>query len=201
MRKSITDIPPRPTPEEIAAYRELSERNIQHFNNRDWFEDPYLNELYYKFMGSLSPIRTFCQSFLALHSREFIYSVELDENRYIDGLKYRKKMDPRRTGPCTVLEMMCALADRMEVEQLQDPDYGDRTDYWFQCMFESLGLFQFDDENFNEVKVNRIIDRFLRREYNKTGKGGLFTFYKSVPGDPRNAEIWYQMNWWVSENY
>lgn len=201
MRIAKADIPPKPTEEEMAAHHELVEANIQHLKNKDWFEDPYLNDLYFRFMGSISPIRTFCRSFLALHSREFIYSVELDGNRYDDGLKFRRKMGERRAGPCTVLEMMCGLADRMEIEQMQDPDYGDRTDWWFQCMFESLGLFQFDDECYDDVKVNRIIDRFLRREYNKTGKGGLFTFYKPVPGDPRNAEIWYQMNWWVSENY
>ena len=206
MRKANVDR--QLTPEEIAErdrifarQHAIFERNEEHLKNRDWFTDPYLNDLYYYFMGCLSPARTFTKAFAALHSREFIFSIELDENRYLDGLKYRKTFDPRRSGPCTVLEMMCALADRMEVEQMQDPDYGDRTYYWFQCMFESLGLFQFDDEDYDEVKVQRIIDRFLRREYNKTGKGGLFTFHKPVPGDPRNAEIWYQMNWWVSENY
>ena len=179
----------------------IFEANVKKALARDWFEDPYLNEIYDRMMGPFSGPKIWTRVVEALHSREFTYIIPLDENRYKDGLSWRKKIDPHRSGPCTVLEMMCGLADRMEVEIMQDTRYGDRTATWFQEMLYSLGLYNFYDEVYDEHKVKMIIDKFLRREYTKTGKGGLFTFKKSVPGDPRNEEIWYQMNWWVSENF
>lgn len=70
-------------------------------------------------------------------------------------------------------------------------------------MLHSMGLLKYHDDPYywNEKKVNIIINKFLRRDYREDGSGGLFTFKKPVPDDPRNVEIWWQMNWWVSENY
>ena len=195
--------PPTWSPERIEAHKKYVIDCInKNEDTRHYFDDPYLNNIYNKMFPN-TPLKSYTNVILALHSREFTYSIPLDKNRYEDGLAYRRKIDYTRTGPCTILEMICGLADRMEVEIMQDPIYGDRTHEWFQTMLHSMGLLAFDDNPYrwNEKKVNVIINKFLRRDYHKNGNGGLFTFRKPVPDDPRNVEIWWQMNWWVSENY
>jgi len=195
--------PPTWSPERIEIEKKYTVNSLNMNISKHYFDDPYLNTIYTNMFAKGSSMMTYRNVILALHSKEFTYTIPLDKNRYEDGLAYRRKIDYTRTGPCTILEMMCGLADRMEVEIMQDPRYGDRTYEWFQTMLHSMGLMLFDDNPYrwDERKVNIIINKFIHRRYNKNGKGGLFTFRKPVPDDPRNVEIWYQMNWWVSENY
>lgn len=42
--------------------------------------------------------------------------------------------------PCSVLEMIIALAIRLEEHIMDDPDIGNRTGQWFWDMIVSLGL-------------------------------------------------------------
>jgi hypothetical protein len=143
-----------------------------------------------------------------LHDREFVYSIELDGNRAEDGidLRYRfayengytslSEVNQLDNGPCSVLEMMIALAIRCEEHIMDDPDIGDRTIQWFWKMIDNLGLKNMNDSHFNERRVCFIIDRFLNREHDEDGKGGLFTV-KSCAYDLRTVEIWYQMCWYL----
>ena len=145
-----------------------------------------------------------------LHDREFEYTHAMDENRAEDGtgLRYRYAYDYKRSGPsiieylddgpCSILEMMVALAVRCEERIMYDPDFGDRTGHWFWVMIENLGLRSMSDNNFDERYVERVIDRFLNREYDEDGKGGLFTV-KRRADDLRTVEIWYQMCWYLDE--
>ena len=194
--------PPTWDAEQIDYHKHYTVDCLNRSKYKRFFDDPYLNTIYTKMFPQES-LTLHTKALLALHSREFTYIIPLDKNRYEDGLAFRRKIDPHRTGPCTILEMMCGLADRMEIEILQNPIYGDRTPEWFQSMLHSLGLYNMTDDKYvwDERKVNIIINKFIHRRYNKNGKGGLFTFKKPVPDDPRDVEIWYQMNWWVSENY
>ena len=73
-----------------------------------------------------------------------------------------------------------------------DPDKGDRTTQWFWAMITSLGLSSMTDYNYNEWLVNDVITRFLNREYDQNGKGGLFTI-RRWDRDARDAEIWHQL--------
>lgn len=141
-----------------------------------------------------------------LHEIEFTFSMPKDMNRAEDGvdLRYRFAYDycsPASAetfldGPCSVLEMMVALAIRCEETIMDNPLIGDRTGQWFWGMIVSLGLGAMMDDRFDEERVDSIIDRFLNREYEPNGKGGLFTV-RNCDQDLRDVEIWFQMCWYL----
>lgn len=143
-----------------------------------------------------------------LYDMQFTYTIPLDDNRAADGIDLRYRFaDERRypdavvatyldNRPCSVLEMMIALAIRCEEHIMEDYDIGNRTGQWFWNMIVSLGLGPMTDQRYNRRVVDAIIVRFLDRDYERDGSGGLFT----VPGthrDMRNIEIWYQMNMYL----
>lgn len=140
----------------------------------------------------------------ALNEREFVYLLEMDQNRADDGMDLRYRFGYERgylaeriseeldTRPCSVLEMMAGLAARCEEHIMNDPAMGDRTHQWFWVMVCSLGLNMTTDARYDGYAVQQAIDKLLRREYEPDGRGGLFTVENS-PYDLRNMEIWYQM--------
>lgn len=146
-----------------------------------------------------------------LHNTEFRYSLSRDQNRADDGtdLRYRFAVTQGyehmadeianildELGPCSVLEMMIALSLRCEENIMDDPRMGNRTSQWFWEMIVSLGLGSMSDTMFDGHFVNDIIERFLNREYEPNGKGGLFTI-RNFNGDLRTVEIWYQLCWYL----
>ena len=141
-----------------------------------------------------------------LHDTEFRYVMLKDENRAEDGmdLRYRFAQTHRTIddadlyleGPCSVLEMMVALALRCEENIMDDPLIGDRTGQWFWGMVRNLGLGPMTDDNFNLQKVKNIIETFLNRQYEQDGRGGLFTIY-DCRYDLRDIEIWVQLCWYL----
>lgn len=142
-----------------------------------------------------------------LHNIPFTYTIDMDGNRAADGIDLRYRFGYERNyedyiiasflddKPCSVLEMIVALALRCETI-MEDPDYGDRTGEWFWGMIESLGLESMDNTSFNRDYVDDVIDIFLSRDYGRDGRGGLFTI-KHPKRDLRTVEIWYQMNWYL----
>lgn len=144
-----------------------------------------------------------------LNETEFTYIIPMDGNRYEDGisLRYRfgyscdvdevevaRYLDDK---PCSVLEMMVALAIRIEEHIMRDPDIGDRTGEWFWVMISSLGLETMDDFHFDEKYSTEVIQNFLDRDYAPNGDGGLFRI-DHCDEDLRNVEIWYQANWYLN---
>ena len=145
----------------------------------------------------------FSQLLQQLHSIEFTYILLKDSNRAEDGLSLRYRFgyetglpDVLLEGPCSVLEMMVALCIRAEETIMDDPEIGDRTGQWFWGMIINLGLGYMDNARFDISYVNEVISKFLTRNYEPSGKGGLFTI-KGCPYDLRNVEIWYQLNWYL----
>lgn len=145
---------------------------------------------------------------IRLHDTEFRYLIPRDRNRAEDGLSLRYRfaltcdedsyeliMDSIE-GPCSVLEMMVALAIRCEENIMDDPNIGDRTGQWFWGMVNNLGLGAMLDTRFDEQYVDEVIERFLDREYERDGTGGLFTI-KRCDYDLRGVEIWYQLCWYL----
>lgn len=137
-----------------------------------------------------------------LHNTEFTYSIPRDQNRAEDGidLRYRfgfvfhlPEYSSYLIGPCSVLEMMIALAIRCEESIMDDPAYGDRTAQWFWGMIVNLGLGDMTDILFDRRRAEECIQRFLNHDYAPDGRGGLFTV-KNPKRDMRKTEIWYQLN-------
>lgn len=142
---------------------------------------------------------------LRLYEIEFIPVLEKDENRAEDGINMRyrfefytnKHVRPYLSKPCSILEMMLALCVRCEEDIMDDGELGDRTSQWFWNMIINLGLGSMDDARYNRKHVDDVIDKFIYREYERDGRGGLFTI-KNCRADLRDVEIWYQMNWYIS---
>ena len=141
-----------------------------------------------------------------LHNTVFRYSILKDQNRAEDGicLRYRftdeyysiKDAEKYLKGPCSVLEMMVALAVRCEENIMDDPNIGDRTGQWFWEMIGNLGLGSMNDTRFDIIYVDEVISKFLDRKYSPDGRGGLFTI-KNCDCDLRKVEIWYQLCWYL----
>ena len=142
-----------------------------------------------------------------LHDTEFIFTIPKDENRALDGidLRYRFVCLIRKEnllkylgGSCSVFEMILALAFRIEEDTMDDPAYGDRTGQWFWTMIGNLGLGSMTDDRFDKEYVRSVIDRFINRDYDPDGRGGLFKL-RHCDEDLRDVEIWQQMCWYLDE--
>ena len=99
-------------------------------------------------------------------------------------------------GPCSVLEMMLGLAIRCEEDYMDNPVKGNRTGQWFWGMVVNLGLGAMDDSKFDKVFVEDAVRRFLNREYEPDGTGGLFKI-RNCDRDLRYVEIWWQLCWYL----
>ena len=130
--------------------------------------------------------------FTQLHSIEFRFAItemrDVPEDIVLDVLD----------GPCSVLEMMIALAIRCEEGFMDDSRFGDRTAQWFWRMISNLGLSGMRDNNFDKGKVDYAIERFLDHKYEPDGTGGLF-IVRNCDRDLRKVEIWYQLCYYLNE--
>lgn len=143
-----------------------------------------------------------------LYNTEFVWLIPKDKNRASDGINLRynfiedtndfREEDVLRNldFPCSVLEMMIALAVRCEATIMDNPQFGDRTGQWFWGMVNNLGLGGMIDSDYDPVYVREVIDTFLRREYSPDGKGGLFRI-ENCDDDLRDVEIWCQLCWYL----
>lgn len=147
-----------------------------------------------------------------LFNREFTWIIRNDANRASDGLDLRFEFIntneyAREIGsvedfdgiPCSVLEALVALAINWEHEITYDFRLGDRSGQWFWTMIKNLGLLDMPNWRFDEAKIEEIVDIFLYRKYDYTGKSGIFPI-KSGMNDQRKLEIWLQLQEFVLEN-
>lgn len=171
-------------------------------------KNDYFEWLYnYVCKGRINNSVSYKKLFMLLHDIEFDFYIRNDVNRARDGvdLRYRFAMyiDDECVmdildGPCTVLEMMVALAIRCEETIMDDTRYGDRTSQWFWGMLTNLGVgYMTDEEYVKELAVKKIYD-FLERRYSPDGKGGLF-YIKDCEEDLTNVEIWTQLCWYLDK--
>lgn len=176
--------------------------------------DRLCNE-YFEWLSKLACGQRFSKQFsyrkllTHLHCIAFRYSIPMDQNRAEDGIELRYRFalfngyedSPEVVlhaldGPCSVLEMLIALAIRCEEDIMDDPRFGCRIEQWFWGMITSLGIGTMHDNKFDEKYVEDVIARFMDREYEPDGRGGLFTI-KHCEHDLRDAEIWHQLCWYV----
>lgn len=150
-----------------------------------------------------------------LEEREFYWSVPNDDNRAADGKylriefqdeigdgSYFKNID----APCTVLEMMIGVAERMD-DVLYDSECGPRIDVWFWEIIENLGLSKSTDleisehGDFGNQYIDSAITQLLERTFGRNGVGSMFPIYKNVSKNQRTSEIWDEMNDYITENF
>lgn len=138
-----------------------------------------------------------------LHQIEFVYVIKRDANRAEDGISLRYRYsyengidDVNIPGPCSVFEMILALAIRCEEDIMDDPSYGNRIKQWFWKMINNLGLSGMTNSRFDYGYVDDVIFKFLNRDYSPDGRGGLFTV-KNCEYDLRDVEIWTQMLYYL----
>ena len=173
---------------------------IEHEINEDYFEWLYEGMCGNRYSKNIS----YRKLLEHLHNTNFRYTISNDKNRASDGIDLRYSFalsqgcedEPELItdylkGPCSVFEMMVALAQRCE-SVMDDPKIGDRTGQWFWGMINNLGLGGMNDNRYDKQYVNDVIDTFLDREYKSNGKGGLFTI-RNCEYDLREVEIWYQL--------
>lgn len=167
----------------------------------DRIKSDYFEWMYEMVCGKrFAPGMTYRKLLTFLHDAEFVYFVPYDENRAEDGiaLRYRyclvhdcTELEWCLTGPCSMLEMMLALALKCE-ELMDNMSIGDRTAQWFWNMITNMGLGSMNDTNYNEWLVNDVVTIVLNREYEPDGRGGLF-HVRGWDRDMRTAEIWHQL--------
>ena len=168
---------------------------------------------YYKWMQNLVDGEFFCAERYSellshLYGIDYIYTYPMDGNRAEDGisLRYRFGQEKRIKAaeiadaldckPCSMLEMMVALALRCEEDIMFDPKCGNRTGLWFKTMICSLGLGEMTNGAFNFSDVDHIIFNFLEHRYEPNGDGSLFKINEDVQSsknDMRRMELWNQM--------
>ena len=176
-----------------------------------------IRDAYFEWMGGLVCSRASVREesghslgrlFRYLNEREFTYSHPRDANRAADGIDLRHRFAYERgystrdtlialgETPCSVLEMLVALAVRCE-NIMYDPAFGNRSGLWFKNMLMTLGIDDMYDIWFDPEHVKAAVDLFLNREYREDGRGGLF-IVEDPPQDMRKTEIWYQMMWYLN---
>jgi len=142
-----------------------------------------------------------------LYMTPFRWSVEYDDNRANDGVmlreKYMENDELDEDEPCNLLEMLVALARRCEDDLMYNPRFGNRSVDWFWMMLTNLGLNKFRDNSFEEAwnytNVTKIVDKFMDREYNSKGVGGLFPL-RGPCKNQINVELWYQLGTYIQEH-
>jgi hypothetical protein len=173
--------------------------------------DEYFNWLYNIVCGGTA--KSYYYLMNRLYSVAFQYTHPLDGNRAADGEELRYTWghsygyaDPIIAStiddiPCSVLEMIVALAMRCEGDIMTDSKYGDRTAKWIWVMLKNLGLIDMDDEHYDDERVCQALDIFMSRQYNPDGSNGALFVLKNPRGDLRDTEVWYQAMWYLSEKY
>jgi len=167
-------------------------------------KDKYFQWMYDQMCeGKTAPEITWYKLFKKLDSVLFTitYKFKRDKNRLEDGLDLRHRFDPDYTPDelnrdPSVLEVMIALAFRIEETIMDNPEAGDRTAQWFWGMVTNMGLGGMFDDNYSEEYVDWAITRMLERKYEPDGKGGLFRV-RNNPRDLRKVEIWDQALWYL----
>lgn len=113
-----------------------SELNSEYF---DWMCQLVCNRRYTRGLSYQKLLRF-------LHNVDFNYTIEMDGNREEDGIDLRYRFGYENSyenamissyldnSPCSVLEMMIALAIRCEEHIMDDPDIGNRTGQWLSLI-------------------------------------------------------------------
>lgn len=142
----------------------------------------------------------------AIHNHYFYSPIRMDENRNSDGLYMRQTyfdshgVKPSDDSPnASVFEALIALASRCE----ETCGYVHDISEWYAMFIENMGLSYFIGKDIDEYDeaIGNHIRVTLNHDYDYNGEhGGLFPM-KKPPCDLRTIELWWQMQYWITENH
>ena len=166
----------------------------------DWLVDQIGGQHHFRYKELLS--------YLFDYEFTWSYKIPTDANRAKDG-QYLRTVYANETHdylthtdakePCNVLEMLVALAIRIENDITGEPG-NDHPERWFWEMIKNLGIYHMTDGRCRYDTINRSLDRWMDRSYNADGGGGLFPL-RRTKRDQRLVPIWDQMNEYLNEEY
>lgn len=149
---------------------------------------------------------TYWKLFRQLYTIEFVWLIRNDDTRLEDAKRLRLEflsdagIDERDVDPCwldigcSVLELMVAMARRLEFQA------DETAHYWFWNLVENLGLRRYTDatKKYPHQRVEDIVYTVIFRQYTPHGAGGFFPL-RGPCVDQRNVELWYQLSAYVLE--
>ena len=173
----------------------------------NWMYDKTYDPVYFR-------DKSYRKLFDYLNTIEFFYFIPMDGNRAYDGIQLRYRFGREcdisdaaisaqlDIGTPTVLEVMVALAIRIEESIMSNAEIGDRTPKWMYEMIRNLNLHTMSDDNprFDAEKVYSIVNDCMDRNYSANGDNAFF-FVKNPRQDMRAVDIWKQAMWYLTENY
>lgn len=134
---------------------------------------------------------------------------DIDKSREVDGLGLRKEFSEVthyrydvHERPCSFLEMLIALAYKLDNDVLFETKYGDRSLDWFWMFIDLLGFSQATDDHWNyswKKHVNDKCEKVKNRRCGKDGKDGMF-YIPWREEDMTQESLWRQLMWYVDEN-
>lgn len=107
-----------------------------------------------------------------LYERPYIWNSDMDKNRVEDAYQLRENFfNPsayildvdqwvRDLGDASILEVLIALAEKIDALIMWDENIGDQTEKWFWGMIKNLGLYEYVDPAYDQNAVTRKVDIF-----------------------------------------
>lgn len=137
--------------------------------------------------------------FRILASRDYTWQLLLDENRAQAGLYLREQcafetgvcLSDVADGPCSCLEMLCALSTDMA----DNCDAGNEK-FFMTKLLDNLGIRWMRDQR----RINDILDAWLNRNYPPDGKRTPI-YIKGCTKDLRTMDVWSQMHLYLNTYY
>lgn len=177
-------------------------------SNEGTLNDQYLEWLYKNFVGAVSnpnPSRSHWKLAKQLYKMQFTWLIPDDANRSEDGKALRHQFINDcgvedieinwLQEDCSVLEVLIGLACRASFDSMGVP--GD----WFWKFLSNLEIQSYNDRVYSPVikeEVDVVIQRFLDRNYEKDGVGGIFPV-RNARQDQRHVGLWSQLQEYLLE--
>ena len=129
--------------------------------------------------------------------RTFIRDYDADEKR-----RFYQSM-----GPCSILEMLCVLLEKMSYMLIENPLASSEQGALFFELIDNLELGWINDRSFQQNPewcndyIEEAIQTFTYRDYDENGQnGGLFPV-EHAPFDMREVGLYQQMDAYLIEKY
>lgn len=168
--------------------------------------DGYFEWLIKKVTPNMGPnAEDYQRLFEYLYNSPFSSHHPMDDNRIADAESMRSRyfMRPeivagmRKAQPVSVLEVLIALAKRMN--NVVEDDY-DKAPYFFWMMLENLGLIEQNNIVFDPEYIKHRLDILRERDFEPDGSGGALFVIQNPNHDMREADLWYQAQWYLADN-